>query len=104
AGFEGTIPTGQYGAGRVVVWDKGSWQPLTDAQEGLRMGSLKFELKGHKLRGRWALVRMKGRDPKKPGWLLLKVRDGFARPEAEYSTVDAEQGRVASLGMTFDSP
>lgn len=99
ADFEGRIPAGQYGAGRVVVWDKGHWHPLADARAGLRKGSLKFELQGHKLRGKWALVRMKGHDPKKPAWLLLKERDGFARPEEEFSIVEAEPDSVASLGM-----
>lgn len=99
AAFEGTIPSGQYGAGRVVVWDKGFWQPMGDAREGLRMGSLKFELLGHKLRGRWALVRMKGKDPRKPAWLLLKERDAFARPESELNIIETAGDSVAALGM-----
>lgn len=99
ADFEGTIPRGQYGAGRVIVWDKGVWQPVGDAREGLRKGSLKFELFGHKLRGRWALVRMKGKDPAKPVWLLLKERDVFARPENEFNLVDAAMDSVAALDM-----
>jgi len=99
ASFEGTIPPGQYGAGRVIVWDKGLWQPLVDVREGLRKGSLKFELMGHKLRGRWALVRMKGKDPKKAAWLLLKERDAFARPESEFNVVESEADSVGSLGM-----
>ncbi|HEX5737219.1 MAG TPA: DNA ligase D, partial [Hydrogenophaga sp.] len=100
AAFEGTIPPGQYGAGRVIVWDKGQWQPVGDAAKGLRKGSLKFELLGHKLRGRWALVRMKGGDPRKAAWLLLKERDAFARPAGEFNIVDAEPDSVASLGMS----
>ncbi len=56
--FEGTIPKGNYGAGEVIVWDKGSWHPIGDPREGLRTGKLKFELRGHKLRGHWTLVRM----------------------------------------------
>ena len=62
ADFEGVIPEGQYGGGTVLVWDTGSWTPLGDDPEGdLAKGSLKFELHGKKLRGRWALVRMGGR-------------------------------------------
>ncbi|KRC00458.1 ATP-dependent DNA ligase [Hydrogenophaga sp. Root209] len=100
ASFEGTIPPGQYGAGRVIVWDKGRWQPLGDPQEGLRKGSLKFDLVGHKLRGRWAMVRMKHGDQDKPAWLLVKERDAFARDEQDYSVVDAEPDSVASTAST----
>ncbi len=96
ASFEGTIPSGQYGAGRVIVWDKGLWQPLGDPMEGLRKGNLKFDLIGHKLQGRWALVRMKGRNEAKPAWLLVKERDAFARDEQEYSVVEAAPQSVSS--------
>ena len=88
AGFEGTIPAGQYGAGKVIVWDTGWWQPLGDAQRGLRDGNLKFELHGHKLQGHWVLVRMKGNGEKQEPWLLIKEADDFARPAASYSVVD----------------
>jgi len=99
AAFEGTIPPRQYGAGKVIVWDKGVWAPEGDPHEGLRTGNLKFELLGHKLRGRWALVRMKTRDEKKPAWLLIKERDAFARPAEEFNVVDAAPDSVASQGM-----
>lgn len=81
--FEGTIPKGQYGGGSVMVWDFGEWQPLEDAEKGLTEGRLKFDLKGQKLHGRWALVRMHTRDarPGKPNWLLIKDRDEYARSE-----------------------
>ena len=49
--FEGTIPRGQYGAGTVIVWDHGSWQPAADPQQGLKDGKLVFTLQGHKLAG-----------------------------------------------------
>ena len=85
AGFEGTIPKGQYGGGTVMIWDFGEWKPLVDVERGLRDGNLKFELHGKKLKGAWALVRMKGRNerPDKPNWLLIKERDQFARAEAD---------------------
>ena len=89
SGFEGTIPPRQYGAGRVIVWDQGSWHPLGDPHQGCRDGNLKFELRGQKLHGRWALVRMKGRGEKQPAWLLIKEKDRFARPALEFSVVDA---------------
>ncbi len=80
-GFEGTIPKGQYGGGTVMVWDFGDWKPLEDVDRGLEKGSLKFELHGTKLKGRWALVRMHGHGerPDKPNWLLIKEKDEFAR-------------------------
>ncbi len=84
-GFEGTIPKGQYGGGTVLLWDQGTWEPLpgTDFDEGLRKGSLKFTLHGHKLEGRWTLVRMGGRaaSESKPNWLLIKEHDGRERNE-----------------------
>ncbi|MEO5672184.1 MAG: non-homologous end-joining DNA ligase, partial [Ramlibacter sp.] len=87
--FEGSIPAGQYGAGKVIIWDKGTWIPLEDPGKGLREGKLKFELRGHKMRGHWALVQMKGRgNGKQDPWLLIKEKDGHARPASEFSVVD----------------
>jgi bifunctional non-homologous end joining protein LigD len=98
--FEGEIPAKQYGAGKVIVWDKGFWVPLGNVRKDYRAGHIKFELHGHKLRGRWALVRMKARkegsgDP----WLLIKERDEFAREAAEFSVVDQFPDSVAALAM-----
>ncbi len=89
--FEGTIPAGQYGAGRVIVWDKGAWIPMVDdAQQAYADGHLKFTLQGHKLRGNWALVRMgDSRGAKQPPWLLIKEKDEFARPSASFNVVEA---------------
>ena len=53
ANFEGKIPEGEYGAGKVILWDKGEWRPLKDPKEGYRKGRLEFELKGEKLKGKW---------------------------------------------------
>ena len=87
--FEGTIPKGNYGAGKVIIWDKGTWVPLEDPHQGFREGKLKFELRGHKLHGKWTLVRMKGRgNGREDPWLLIKERDEFVRPGSEYSVVD----------------
>jgi bifunctional non-homologous end joining protein LigD len=82
-GFEGTIPKGQYGGGTVMVWDTGDWTPIGDAERGLQDGNLKFELHGTKLRGKWALVRMKRNLDRsdKPNWLLIKEKDELAQPE-----------------------
>ena len=77
-GFEGEIPEGAYGAGSVVIWDRGHWQPLGDVDEGLEGGKLDFELDGDRLKGRFTLVRMAERGKRKSGkdnWLLLKRHD-----------------------------
>ncbi len=90
ATFEGVIPPGQYGAGTVIVWDRGTWVPDGDPREGYRQGKLKFELQGEKLHGRWTLVRMRGRgNERQEPWLLIKERDETARPAAEYDITEA---------------
>lgn len=96
--FEGQIPPKQYGAGRVIIWDRGYWQPVGDPAEAYRAGKLKFVLHGHKLQGQWTLVRMHGRgDERQPPWLLIKERDGLERPAAEFSVVDEMPDSVAAL-------
>lgn len=96
--FEGQIPPGQYGAGRVIIWDRGLWEPVGDPDKGYRSGKLKFRLHGHKLQGHWTLVRMHGRgDERQPPWLLIKERDGQERPAAEFSVVDEMPDSVASM-------
>lgn len=89
ADFEGTIPPKHYGAGTVIVWDRGTWIAEGDADAGYRDGKLKFELRGEKLHGRWTLVRMHGHaGERQEPWLLIKERDAFARPEEGGSIVD----------------
>jgi bifunctional non-homologous end joining protein LigD len=80
-GFEGTIPEGNYGAGSVMLWDQGTFELLgaASADEQLARGDLKFRLSGEKLKGEFALVRMKSRGKGKE-WLLIKKRDEFAMP------------------------
>ena len=72
--FEGVIPAGNYGAGGVIVWDRGEWVPLEPWREGLEKGKLLFELKGYKLRGKWTLVKIKKSER---DWLLIKERDAW---------------------------
>ncbi len=98
AAFEGLIPAKQYGAGKVIVWDAGTWTPLQDPHQAYKDGNLKFELRGHKLHGKWVLVRMKGKGEKQRPWLLIKEKDSFARAAAEYSVVDELSGSVQALG------
>jgi bifunctional non-homologous end joining protein LigD len=90
ATFEGTIPEGHYGAGEVIVWDRGAWIPDEDPAKAYRAGKLKFELRGEKLQGHWTLVRTRLRGSgDKEQWLLIKERDGEARPHAEFDVVEA---------------
>ena len=74
--FEGVIPEGNYGAGGMIVWDRGEWVPLEPWKEGLEKGKLLFELKGYKLRGRWTLVKIKKAEKE---WLLIKERDQYVK-------------------------
>ena len=95
ATFEGNIPEGHYGAGDVIVWDRGVWIPQDDPHEAYEKGRLKFELQGEKLSGLWNLVRthMPG---KQEQWFLIKHQDQAARPESEYDVVQAEPDSVLS--------
>lgn len=78
--FEGTIPQGEYGGGVVMIWDEGHWEPYGDVDDGLREGMLKFALKGRRLKGKWALVRLKGKPGEtKDNWLLLKEKDEYTK-------------------------
>jgi bifunctional non-homologous end joining protein LigD len=84
--FEGTIPQGEYGGGTVMLWDRGTWEPIGDPDEGLRTGKLKFQLHGEKLHGGWMLVRRQphhGKSSSKPQWLLFKERDDEARDDSD---------------------
>ncbi len=92
--FEGVIPEGEYGAGAVVLWDRGTWTPLVDPSLALKKGELKFQLHGKKLAGKWALVKIKGDDPK--AWLLVKDRDEHARTASELDIVSARPESVVS--------
>ena len=78
--FEGVIPPEQYGAGTVLLWDRGTWTPEgADPESDYRNGRLKFQLHGHKLKGRWMLVRTRSDKGEKQAWLLIKENDEAAR-------------------------
>src|SRR5690606_19988775 len=84
--FEGIIPAGNYGAGVVYKWDEGYYQPLEKTSDPekqllkeLKEGSLKFTLNGKKLKGEFALVKMKGKEDN--SWLLIKHKDRYATDE-----------------------
>ena len=77
--FEGVIPDGNYGAGAVIVWDRGRWVPLEDPDEGMKKGKLLFELHGYKLKGKWTLVKLKKGEKE---WLLIKEKDSFVTTDS----------------------
>jgi bifunctional non-homologous end joining protein LigD len=111
--FEGVIPSG-YGAGIVMLWDKGTWSPETEDVEGaLKKGDLKFTLDGYKLKGSWVLVRTKGwgsssrgRSEGKTSWLLIKHRDDWSGPVdiAEFAPLSVKsEGDFADI-LAQDNP
>ena len=100
--FEGTIPTGQYGGGTVQMWDRGYWvvEGPRSAQEALAKGDLKFTLHGAKLRGSWALVRMRRRErDKHDNWLLIKHRDEHALDGHGDAVLGADKSVASGRGM-----
>jgi bifunctional non-homologous end joining protein LigD len=102
AEFEGRIPQGEYGAGSVIVWDRGRWSTDGDPHRQLAKGHLEFALAGSKLKGRWHLVRMKGRDTgTKQNWLLIKAEDEFAQ-EGEGSELLEAKPRSVKTGRTVE--
>jgi bifunctional non-homologous end joining protein LigD len=95
--FECTIPKGQYGAGAVVVWDRGTWTPEGDPHKGYAKGHLDFTLHGEKLKGRWHLVRMRQRaDEKRDNWLLIKGDDDAARGPNDPDILEEAPNSVVS--------
>jgi len=96
--FEGTIPKGEYGGGTVMLWDEGTWEPQSeDVEKMLRDGALKMILHGQRMKGKWALVRLKPRaGERQTNWLLLKERDAYAREEdgTEDFTTSVRTGRT----------
>jgi len=103
ATFEGSIPEGHYGAGDVIVWDRGVWIPQEDPAKAYAKGKLKFELQGEKLSGLWNLVRthMPG---KKENWFLIKHQDSAARPQDDYDVLSAEPHSVLSERTLIGKP
>jgi len=109
ASFEGVIPKGEYGAGEVIVWDAGTYSPEDDGQtwfadraeaerrvrEGLEKGKLSLFLRGHKLKGSWALVRTRRGDNQ---WLLIKHSDAFASSDKDVLALE----RSVLSGLTIE--
>jgi bifunctional non-homologous end joining protein LigD len=99
--FEGVIPEG-YGAGIVMLWDWGTWEPLPgciDVDASLRVGHLRFTLRGEKLKGIWALTRVKhlAENRRRPIWMLVKEQDSFARSETAKSILEESPNSIWTL-------
>ncbi len=113
--FEGVIPRGEYGAGPVMIWDKGTYNPEIEISKGVRKeitnrkeaeevarkslqdGNLKFHLAGEKLRGSFALVRTAGFGGKE-SWLLIKHRDEYSKPG--YDANDYDFSAISDRSLT----
>ncbi|WP_459252034.1 DNA polymerase ligase N-terminal domain-containing protein [Paraburkholderia azotifigens] len=102
--FEGTIPKKQYGAGTVIVWDRGTWEPASDPKVGMSTGKLVFRLHGEKLAGLWELVRISKPGDRQDQWMLFKKRDEWARPLADFDVIKALPDSVTThpLGLIED--
>ena len=101
ADFEGIIPKGQYGGGTVLLWDNGTWEPQGDPHKDFAAGNLKFFLKGHKLTGGFALIKLKGRNADDRAWLLIKEKGAETRDEAD-GTITDERPESVTTGRTLD--
>jgi bifunctional non-homologous end joining protein LigD len=104
--FEGTIPKGEYGGGTVMLWDRGTYEyggtdpdPIEGLRRGYQKGDFKFVLDGKRLKGSWALVRMRRNQSGKPQWLLIKHRDEYAAPESD---VTGDTLTSVASGRTMD--
>ncbi|MDD2521693.1 MAG: DNA ligase D [Anaerolineaceae bacterium] len=91
--FEGVIPKGEYGAGTVQLFDEGTWTPISDVEQGLKEGELKFDLEGKRFVGRFVLVRIRAKDGEDKNWLLIKEKDEFAQNE---SGIDGLERSISS--------
>jgi len=100
--FEGNIPEGEYGAGAVIVWDRGTWEPEGDPHKALEKGHIDFTLNGKKLKGRWHLVRMRRKaGQRQEGWLLIKSADDAARGPDDPDVLEEQPASVLS-GKTIE--
>lgn len=93
--FEGVIPSGSYGAGAVLLWDRGTWEPEGDPVADLTAGSLRFRLRGEKLTGGWRLMRMAPRG-RQVSWLLIKADDEAARARSAPNILEESPLSVVS--------
>ena len=100
--FEGVIPAGQYGGGTMIVWDQGRWIPEGDPRADYARGRLTFTLEGERLKGKWHLVRTRGKPGQKnEQWLLLKSDDEAARTSDDPDILEEETTSLKS-GRTIE--
>ena len=117
ATFEGEIPKGQYGGGTVKTWDRGTFESLMDrkaepqtAGEAIDAGRIEFVMHGERLKGKFALIRMKPRGKGKPQWLLMKLKDEFAEagskeaPKPAAKSRAVKEARLAQARRTTRAP
>lgn len=91
ATFQGTIPEGQYGAGTVETWDRGTWEPIGDPEQGMQKGDLQFILHGQRLNGRFHLVKLRRTERRRQdNWWLIKGHDEYERPGVDATAIEAE--------------
>ncbi|PZR00842.1 MAG: DNA ligase D [Cereibacter sphaeroides] len=110
--FEGIIAPGNYGAGSVMLWDRGTWIPMDDPEQGLIDGKLKFTLFGERMKGGWTLVRMKGHrdgDARRENWLLIKERDDAAEDDPDglvdrFTTSIATTRKMKDIAAGHETP
>jgi DNA ligase D-like protein (predicted 3'-phosphoesterase) len=102
--FEGNIPKGEYGAGSMIDWDRGRWEPESDPQKGLAKGHLAFTLDGTRLKGRWHLVwtRPRSGDKTEP-WLLIKSAMNSAGIETIGKSPTRRQHHISAAERTKSS-
>jgi bifunctional non-homologous end joining protein LigD len=99
--FEGTIPKGQYGGGTVMLWDRGDWRPLGDAQKDYARGNLTFILNGRRLKERWHLVRLQRNRSadQRDNWLLIKGKDRYSNSNGDVALERYQRSVVSRRGM-----
>src|SRR6218665_4013670 len=97
--YEGVIPEGEYGGGPMIVWDTGTWAPMSDPDEALRDGDFKFRLWGEKLKGGWMLARLKPKpgDNGKDNWLFFKEHDQAVDTETNILETRPESVKTGRL-------
>lgn len=113
-GFEGVTGPGPYGTGDVTVWDEGAWTPsgTDDPAAAIAQGELHFDLRGHKLAGRFVLLRRSGPSARREQWLLVHKRDEHAvagwepedRPRSVRSGLTNDEVRAAAMSAEVKAP
>jgi bifunctional non-homologous end joining protein LigD len=99
--FEGVIPDKQYGAGPVMIWDKGTWMPEDDPDKMEKEGRITFTIEGSRMKGQWHLIRMRTPD-KRENWLLIKSKDDFTLNKTKNADFLKRENTSIVTGRTMD--